>query len=208
MDFFWACNSFLGHRFGSVQIGPNKTSIIYTLIYRLYFFFFLNMYIILKVFQAIYFSLNFEWHQIIGYNRFYLNFNRSFNTILHQQLASLYNQLAQITLTTHNDIIIWRWSKIRIFSTSSCYNWLDFRGIQVCRFSSTWKSIIPLKIKVFLWLVRQNKILTKDNLIKKSWQGNSLCVFCNCQESTYHLFISLIFITFNCYMSLIMYYQL
>jgi zinc-binding in reverse transcriptase len=37
--------------------------------------------------------------------------------------------------------------------------------------------------------VQQNKILIKDNLIKKGWQGNNLCVFCNCQESINHLFL-------------------
>jgi hypothetical protein len=35
-----------------------------------------------------------------------------------------------------------------------------------------WKAEIPLKIKVFM--INKNAILTKDNLIKKNWQGPTL----------------------------------
>ena len=31
-------------------------------------------------------------------------------------------------------------------------------------------------------------ILTKDNLIKRKWQGDPLCVFCNNPENIEHLF--------------------
>jgi len=41
--------------------------------------------------------------------------------------------------------------------------------------------------------MQQNKILTKDNIIKKgwhrSWQGIDHCLFCNCQDNTDHLFL-------------------
>jgi hypothetical protein len=32
-----------------------------------------------------------------------------------------------------------------------------------------WKLKIPLKIKVFLWLLYKKVILTKDNLVKRNW---------------------------------------
>jgi hypothetical protein len=35
-----------------------------------------------------------------------------------------------------------------------------------------WKVKIPLKIKIFMWLMNQNTILTKDNLLKRNWQGD------------------------------------
>jgi hypothetical protein len=40
---------------------------------------------------------------------------------------------------------------------------------------------------VFLWLVRNKKILTKDNLFKRHWQGNLDCIFCGLLESIDHL---------------------
>ena len=39
-----------------------------------------------------------------------------------------------------------------------------------------------------MWLINQNAILTKDNLTKRKWQGDSRCKFCPEQESISHLF--------------------
>jgi hypothetical protein len=51
-----------------------------------------------------------------------------------------------------------------------------------------WKAKIPLKIKVFMWLLNKNAILTKDNMIKRNWQGDQHCKFCNKDENIIHLF--------------------
>jgi hypothetical protein len=51
-----------------------------------------------------------------------------------------------------------------------------------------WKAEIPLKIKVFMWLLNKNAILTKDNMIKKNWQGDQHCKFCDQDENINHLF--------------------
>jgi hypothetical protein len=39
-----------------------------------------------------------------------------------------------------------------------------------------WKIKIPLKIKVFLWLLYREEILTKSNLVKRklAWECNAL----------------------------------
>jgi hypothetical protein len=55
-------------------------------------------------------------------------------------------------------------------------------------FKFLWKTMLPQKIKAFLWLVLHNKILTKDNLRKRNWQGPLDCVFCGLPESINHLF--------------------
>jgi hypothetical protein len=51
-----------------------------------------------------------------------------------------------------------------------------------------WKANLPLKIKIFMWLVSQNVILIKDNLIKCKWEGNKTCAFCTENENSRHLF--------------------
>jgi hypothetical protein len=53
-----------------------------------------------------------------------------------------------------------------------------------------WKAQIPLKIKVFMWLLTQNAILTKDNMIKRNWQGDQHCRFCDKEENLMHLFLT------------------
>lgn len=51
-----------------------------------------------------------------------------------------------------------------------------------------WKSKIPAKIKVFLWLMMNNATLTKDNLLKRKWSGDPSCYFCDNDENISHLF--------------------
>jgi hypothetical protein len=41
-----------------------------------------------------------------------------------------------------------------------------------------WKAKIPLKIKIFLWYLRNGVVLTKDNLVKRHWKGCTKCCFC------------------------------
>jgi hypothetical protein len=38
-----------------------------------------------------------------------------------------------------------------------------------------WKFKIPMKVRIFLWEVLKNSILTKDNLLKRGWTGNDHC---------------------------------
>uniref|UniRef100_A0A453JTN1 Reverse transcriptase zinc-binding domain-containing protein n=1 Tax=Aegilops tauschii subsp. strangulata TaxID=200361 RepID=A0A453JTN1_AEGTS len=47
----------------------------------------------------------------------------------------------------------------------------------------------PLKIKVFMWFVHKQVILTKDNLAKRNWTGSTRCNFCDSDESIKHLFL-------------------
>jgi hypothetical protein len=51
-----------------------------------------------------------------------------------------------------------------------------------------WKIKVPLKIRIFMWFLHRKVILTKDNLIKRNWQGNTKCSFCDHDETIQHLF--------------------
>ena len=50
------------------------------------------------------------------------------------------------------------------------------------------KPKIPYKIKIFMWLVENNAILTKNNLIWRHWVGDPICQFCTAHETIDHLF--------------------
>jgi hypothetical protein len=53
-----------------------------------------------------------------------------------------------------------------------------------------WKSKIPLKIKIFMWQLGQDALLTRENLKKRNWAGSPLCSFCNQVETNNHLFFT------------------
>jgi type V secretory pathway adhesin AidA len=44
-------------------------------------------------------------------------------------------------------------------------------------YKSTWKSKLPKKNRIFVWLVAQGAILTKDNMLKKIWKGDQGVIF-------------------------------
>jgi hypothetical protein len=53
-----------------------------------------------------------------------------------------------------------------------------------------WSWACPLKIKLFTWLIAENKILTWDILQRRGFLGPSYCQLCKkSMETTYHLFV-------------------
>ena len=81
---------------------------------------------------------------------------------------------------------------------------LDVRVLPINK--SVWKLKIPLKVKIFIWLLHRGVILTKDNLAKRNWNGSKQYCFCMNDETIVHLFFGclmarlvwrIIFITFG-----------
>jgi hypothetical protein len=53
-----------------------------------------------------------------------------------------------------------------------------------------WKARLPLKIKIFLWQLNYDAILTRENMRKRNWPGCPNCSFCDNVEMAKHLFFS------------------
>jgi hypothetical protein len=47
---------------------------------------------------------------------------------------------------------------------------------------------VPLRLHIFLWLLVNNKTLTRDNLVKRKNVDDESCLFCNDKESIQHFF--------------------
>jgi len=110
------------------------------------------------------------------------NWRPSFRRWLHEDLQNKYTQLLDIvfrySLNSDKDYARWDWEKSSIFSLKSTCKHLC-RHDYGLNFSRIWKVKLPLKIKIFMWLVIQNSILNKDNLGKRKWKGNKSCAFCS-----------------------------
>lgn len=87
----------------------------------------------------------------------------------------LIERCSQVTLTNEPDRCYWTLDKKGIFSVKS-YAALITKQV-VFPFRHFWKVKLPLKIKVFMWLVHRNSILTRDNLLHGGWKGPNGCVF-------------------------------
>lgn len=72
------------------------------------------------------------------------------------------------------------------FSVKSMYKHFFSEGTNEPN-KKIWKAKLPLKIKILMWLIHQNSILTKNNLSRRGWNGDSKCMFCRENESILHL---------------------
>lgn len=81
--------------------------------------------------------------------------------------------IAHIQLSDENDMSIY---SFLINNANVFYN------------KSLWKLKVPLHIKIFMWYLLGDVILTKDNLSRRNWQENKKCVFCDLYKSIPHLF--------------------
>jgi hypothetical protein len=94
-----------------------------------------------------------------------------------------------VALNSEQDKSKWSLTKSGIFSVKSLYNKLSAVGVDRS-FKQLWKAKIPLKIKIWLWLIWHNAIATKDNMKKRKWVGSFICQFCPNDESITHLFFT------------------
>lgn len=119
-----------------------------------------------------------------------VKFRRTLVGIDQQEWASILHTISSISFTHSHDKVSWRWEPTGAFSVRSLYKILNFRGEQVAHPMLWWSIPIPHKIQIFMWLTCKYKILTKDHLKTKGWQGSIKCEFCNQEESVNHMFIT------------------
>jgi hypothetical protein len=80
------------------------------------------------------------------------------------------------------------WTSSKSFSVKALYNDLVVGNATHLNLG-TWTVNVPLKIKIFLWYLRNGVILTKDNIVKRQWKGCTSCCFCSVHETSQHLFL-------------------
>jgi hypothetical protein len=95
-----------------------------------------------------------------------LTFRRWLHEDLQSQLRHLYDIVIQCVTNEERDKVKWDWKRIGVFTVKSTYK-------QLCKndygpnFKRILKAKMPLKIKIFMWLVSHDAIRTKDNLCKR-----------------------------------------
>jgi hypothetical protein len=115
-----------------------------------------------------------------------LSFRRRIIGNLRVLFEDLMNCRNHFSLSDQDDRIVWGLDK-KGFSVNSLYKKKVMDQVSV-PYKFLWKSKLPQKIKIFIWLVVRNKILTKDNLKKRNRKGSQECCFCGGDESINHLF--------------------
>jgi len=119
--------------------------------------------------------------------------NVSFRRMLTGHNLNLWHDLvtriSHVQLNNNVDAFCWNLTQTVTFTVSSMYIALISNG-NVQFDKHLWKLKMPLKIKIFMWFLKRGVILTKDNLIRRNWNGNKLCFFCSSDETIQHLFFT------------------
>lgn len=114
-----------------------------------------------------------------------VDFRRSIHGDYLRQWREVKGIVDRINLTEDKDRVEWLLSDKKKFVVRDVY--LFLKSSPLVGFRGIWKLKMPMKIRIFLWLMIKNSILTKDNLAKRGWVGNEECYFCGCKESIDHL---------------------
>lgn len=99
----------------------------------------------------------------------------------------IYGDVLNFHLVNESDFIRWKLGKNHSFSVKSIYDGLS-SSEQGLYHKVIWKGKIPAEIKIFLWLLSNNAIITKENLRKRNWQGDPRCMLCDDIETISYLF--------------------
>jgi len=70
----------------------------------------------------------------------------------------------------------------------SLYAVINCRGIFPRFVHVVWKLVLPPRVQFFLWLLSQNRLLTRDILQKRRDVSDPTCLFCSEIETISHLF--------------------
>lgn len=92
--------------------------------------------------------------------RWRLTFRRWLEEECQYDYTRLNSKLMGMGVNDEEDRPIWKWSKSGRYTVRSLYNLLTSQGTNRS-FRQLWKAKLPLKIKIWLWLIWHNAIATK-----------------------------------------------
>lgn len=95
------------------------------------------------------------------------------------------------------DGVIWRWNKSGVFSVKSFYSFLSNGGLICPYYKIICQNIAPLKVRLTLWLLLSDSLLTGKRLRLRHVPVEQFCVFCGfVEEDSVHIFLKCPYINF------------
>jgi hypothetical protein len=120
------------------------------------------------------------------------NLKLTFQMTVDREGMSHWNELQEIArsveLSEEEDAILWQYIFSGKYSVQSLYAIVSDRGVRQIYTLVIWKVLVPPRIHIFMWLLANNKVLTRDNLAKRRHLDDMTCLFCEEGESACHLF--------------------
>jgi zinc-binding in reverse transcriptase len=90
-----------------------------------------------------------------------------------QSLEPLFSSCTLAPLTDQPSL--WALTQDSCYSSKLAYDFITCPGVKQQLPHIPWKLCIPSKVKIFLWLLHRNRILTNANLRKINWPCSDTC---------------------------------
>jgi hypothetical protein len=120
---------------------------------------------------------------------------RSVSPVLFNMWIELVELIKTVGFSDEEDSPIWLFHSSGTYSVSSFYGIVNNGGVILIHTPEVWKLHVPPRIHIFLWLLSNDRLLTRDNLSKRRTVDDDSCLFCNEHESAKHLFFECVVAT-------------
>jgi hypothetical protein len=139
-----------------------------------------------------------EWtiDRVMRGGKINLTFRRGFGAVEENEWGELVDLAERVNITQQLDSVCWNLESSGKFTTASLYKELTFPGVSNTWMLNIWTATLPLKIKIFLWQICNDKLQTAEQLGKRNWTGPVECKLCGKIESAEHLFLQCIVASF------------
>lgn len=116
-----------------------------------------------------------------------LTFRRNYGPREMMEWDELLQDLKDVRLKDEPDNIRWMLESSGKYTVRSLYKHLLNPGARYSAMTGFWEAKIPLKVKVFLWLLNKDIIQATEQLKKKNWKGSDRCKMCGLTETPSHV---------------------
>jgi hypothetical protein len=110
------------------------------------------------------------------------NLKFTFRRIVDNRIMNQWLEVVQIAYSLdfieEEDVIIWQFNSLGKYSIQSLYAVVNNGGIKQIYTPVMWKISVPPRVHSFLWLLVNNKTLTRDNLAKRKKIDDESCLLC------------------------------
>lgn len=95
-----------------------------------------------------------------------------------------------LALNDQEDQLVWKWSSSGDYTASSVYKLMVSGGKIQWNFKKIWEATAPSKVKIFTFLLLNNRVLTHEIMHRRGISCEAKCVMCEvCDvETSHHLF--------------------
>ena len=115
-------------------------------------------------------------------------FRRCVSPALFDRWLELCQLVGSDSLSEEEIMPLWMLQSSGVYSVRSFYAIINNRGVVPVHTPAVWSLKVPPRLHVFLWLLANNRLLTRYNLSKRRHVDDLSCLFCSEPETCHHLF--------------------